>query len=174
MADRTVLFLDIASVTGWCEGEPGGKPTYGTKRLAPVGADTPEVAAGMIVFLGHRLQAFVPRLLVYEAPFMPATMNRNTTRLTFGLSMIAEGVAYRMGVRTIREANLNSIRKGMMGFVPRGKGTDVKRAVTDHVRSLGYDPQDDNAADAILGWLYACSLIDQRAGVETAPLFAGR
>jgi len=174
MASRSVLFLDIATTTGWCEGEPGGKPTHGAQRLAPVGADTPEVAAGMIKWLGGRLQAFVPHLLVYEAPFMPATMNRNTTRLTFGLSMVAEGVAYRMGVRTIREANLNSIRKAMMGFVPRGKGGFVKRAVIDHVRALGYDPQDDNAADAILGWLYACSLIDKRVGVETAPLFAGR
>jgi hypothetical protein len=128
----------------------------------------------MIGFLGGRLQAFRPRVIVYEAPFDPRHMkkiNANTIRIAWGLPAVVEAVAYRMGVTDIREANVNDIRRSMLGGLPQKN--QAKAEVTAFVRALGYAPADDNEADAILGWLYACSIIDSRVSVRTMPLFSG-
>jgi hypothetical protein len=38
-------------------------------------------------------------------------------------------------------------------------------------RRLGWDFRDDNAADALAIWSYACALIDPQTALKTVPLF---
>lgn len=169
-----ILFLDIATTTGWCEGLPGERPVSGKIRLAPEGSKPAAIFGGMLSFLGARLTAFRYRMIVYEKPMDPRHMktNINTARVLLGLPAVVEAVAHQTGHHAIREANVHDVRKHLLGVRP-AKG-DAKRAVTEAVRALGFDPADDNEADAIAGWAYAVSLVDPKAALPTGPLFRAR
>lgn len=161
----SVLFLDLARQTGWCDGVPGERPVSGTTRLAPPDSGSAAVMGGMIQWLGERLKAFRPRAIVYEAPFHG--QNMHTTMIAWGLAGVTEGVGDRMGVYRIEKANLSTIRSRVMG-----NGRAKKWEIIEHVKGLGFDPLDDNEADAILGWLYACSVVDPAAAAAATKLFA--
>lgn len=164
-----VLFLDLATTTGWCEGVPGtgDRPISGTQRLAPAGSPPAAVFGGLLDFLATRLTTFRYRLVVYEAPFDPRHMktNLNTARVLLGLPAIVEAVAYQTGHYAIREAHVNDVRKHLLGFIPRrekgARGAAQKAPVIEALRARGYAPKDDNEADAIAGWIYASDLISK-------------
>lgn len=166
------MFLDLARTTGWCEGVPGERPTSGTIRLAPADASPGHVYAGMIQFLAPRLQSFRYRAICYEAPFDPRHMktNFNTARLLLSLPSIAEGVCILTGHHTIREVSVNDVRSFLLGNRP-AKG-EAKQAIIDRLRGLGYDPKDDNEADAIAGWHFACSILAPATATDITPLLA--
>lgn len=169
-----ILFLDIATTTGWAEGLPGDRPVSGKLRLAPEGSKPAAIFGGMLAFLGARLSAFRYRMIVYEAPMDPRHMktNINTARVLLGLPAVVEAVAHQTGHHAIREANVHDVRKHLLGGRP-AKG-DAKREVIASLRGLGFDPADDNEADAIAGWLYAAAQVDPKAAPPTGPLFRGR
>lgn len=159
----SIMFLDLATQSGFCDGVPGEKPTSGSFRLAPPGSSQAALAGGLIQFLALRWQAFRPSSVIYEAPRDPRHMgnrtNFATARTLIGLCTIAEGVAYRCGIYDVREVDVGTIRKF---FLPSGsptKGKEVKDAVIARCRELGFDPKDDNEADAIAGWFYSCLII---------------
>ncbi len=168
------LVLDLATQLGWAEGIPGEKPAYGTHRLAPEGSEPMAIFGGMIDFLGRRLQAFRYKMVVYEAPLDPRFMgprtNLNTARMLLGLPAIVEGVCYQCGVYNLREASVNDVRDHLLGYRPKKK--EGKAHVMAHLRSLGYEPQDDNAGDALALWLYSASIFDSRVGAKTTRLFS--
>lgn len=175
----SVLFLDIATTLGWCQGVPGGKPASGSLRLAPVGADHDAIHGGMVKWLMERLRSDAPPdVIVYETPIDPRHMGKRTTfktsRVLIGLCGVAEGVANRMGYtgqnRGLFEVEVRDIRKH---FLPPGSprtGSEVKRAVVEQCRVLGFDPADDNEADAIAGWHYASALFVPSTAAATTPL----
>lgn len=181
---KTILFLDIASNTGWCEGVPGEKPVFGSVKLAPEGSDTPAKGAGLFKFLATRMQAFKPNTFVYEAPRDPRQMgnktNAKTLRTLIGLPYVAETAAYLCGVYDIREAEAASIRSFML---PLAKGEkrgrldagQLKRLIFQRVLDLGYSAKNTDEADAIAGWLFACHIVSPHiASAQTTPLFAQR
>ena len=170
----SIIFLDLARTTGWCEGVPGERPTSGTIRLAPSSAAAGEVYGGMIQFLAPRLQSFRYRVVSFEAPFDTRHMktNFNTARLLLGLPAIAEGVCHLTGHHNVREVSVNDVRKYLLGTRP-AKG-EAKKAVIAKLNELGFDPKDDNEADAIAGWLYVCARVEPTKAMEVAPLLAGR
>ncbi|XHE14402.1 hypothetical protein PCC82_06610 [Agrobacterium deltaense] len=177
---KSVFFMDIAKFSGWCEGQVGGNPTFGSMRLAPEGSDSPAVAWGLFKFLGTRFQAFRPNLFVFEAPRDPRHMGKKTSgaaiRTLIGLPMVAEAAAYGAGVWDIREAEAASIRSFILPPRPKGSGRrdsgDLKKDVFEEIKARGFNPKNTDESDAIAGWLYACSIIDQRVGVRTTPLFS--
>lgn len=165
-----VLFLDLASTMGWAEGLPGtGERTAsGTTRLAPAGSPPAAVFGGLLDFLITRLTTFRYRLIVYEAPMDPRHMktNINTARMLIGMPAIVEAVAYQTGHHALREASVNDVRKHLLGYIPRRAKGDAPNAqkapVIAALRERGYEPKDDNEADAIAGWIYACAQIAPR------------
>ena len=182
MRAKTVFFADLARTTGWCEGEIGGRPQFGSVRLAPEGSDSPAVNWGIFKFLATRFQAFRPNLFVYEAPRDPRHMGNKTSRAAIrtliGLPAVAEAAAYGSGVLDIREAEAASIRS--MLLQPRAKGSgkrsegQLKREVFETVKLLGYEVKNMDESDAVAGWLYACSILDSRVGLRVVPLFSGQ
>ncbi len=160
-----ILALDLASRFGWCRGEIGGKPIYGSARFAPEGASNAEICSGAIRQVTQMISTFRPRVVVIEAPMAPSQMAGRTTvkvaRILLGLPFLVEGIAYSLGVYEIREANVQDVRKHFIG-VRTVKGGGAKAVVVDRCRALGDDPQDDNAADAIALWDFACSIYEGR------------
>lgn len=173
---RSIMFLDVATTSGWCEGAPGEKPRHGSIRFAPVGSSPEAVAAGAIKWLGQRLQAFRPNAIVIEAPLDPRHMgkktNMSTAQLLLGLPVVLGGVAYLSGVFDIRHARADDVRMHFLGFRP--KHATAKLDVMDKCKALGFEPQDDNAADAIAGWHFACSIIEPKHAPDVTPLFGKR
>lgn len=78
--------------------------------------------------------------------------NVKTIRMLNGLCFAAGSLAVVQGI-TLREVSVHDVRKHLMGRSPRGEGT--KELVMQAVRERGFQPTDDNEADAIAGWLYA-------------------
>lgn len=173
---RSILFLDVATRSGWCEGTPGEKPQHGSHRFAPEGSSPEAVAAGAIKWLGQRLAAFKPNVIVVEAPLDPRVMGRktniNTAQLLLGLPLVLGGVAHLSGVYDFRSARADDARMHLLGYRP--KRDDAKRVIIDRITALGFTPQDDNAADAICGWLFACSIVEPKVAALSTPLFGDK
>lgn len=170
---KTLLFLDLATKFGWCEGEPGGKPIFGSERFAPEGSGSGAVFGGAFKWTFTRCQAFRPKTIVVEAALDPRHLGSKTTRDTamrlIGLPACIEGAAYLCGVYDVREARADDIRYFLLG--QKVKKAEAKRLVIGKLRDLGYDVSDPDAADALAGWLYACSLIAPETSAGTTPLF---
>ena len=171
--DGSVIFLDLATTTGWCVGVPGEKPISGSIRLGYQGCTPEEKGAALFNFLSPRLMAFRHRMLVFEAPLDPRQMGRTTNAATartlIGLAFMAGSVASLTNPR-YREANVSEVRKFILSGSRPPKG-EAKNAVMKVVRTLGYDFKDDNEADAIAGWLHATAILSPATGHQTAPLF---
>lgn len=160
MSSRSILFIDLATRSGWCEGEPGKKPTFGSLRYAPEGSSSGAVFGGCFKWVAERLQAFKPRHIVFEAALDPRHLGPKTTRDTamrlIGLPAVVEAAAYLCGVWNVTEARADDVRLFIFGR--RLKKAEAKKMVVAKMRSLGYEVTDDDEADAIAGWLYACHL----------------
>jgi hypothetical protein len=174
--ETTILALDIASRVGWCEGPLNGQPLfYGSERLAPEGAGDAAIFAGMLQFLGRRLAAFKPRIIVYEAPLDPRIVKK-TTRATLrrlnGLPAVAEAIAYRMGVYDIREIETGDLKLYWHGKrnLPR---QIVKPMTIRKMRALGYDVNDEDAADAIAVHRYMAAFLDPIYRAEASVISRG-
>lgn len=172
-----VLALDLATTTGWAEGEAGGKVRSGRVRFAPPGSSPAAVFAGAQEWIEARLKAFRPRVIVYEAP-LPATVvhgrtNADTAQLLLGLPAIIEAGAHRSGVYDIRAANVQDVRGYFLGPNRRRlKRHEAKTATLRMCRAMGLEVDDDNEADAVALWFYASGILNPRLHQHHGELFA--
>jgi hypothetical protein len=157
-----ILALDLATRTGWAEGDIGSRPRHGSERFAPAGADRSAVLAGAIRHLQRRFMVFPPAMVVFEAPMAPNIMagrtNANTARTLIGLAGLVEAICQINGIYRVREAKVSDIRRWFVGGNPRGE--IGKKLTIDRLRAMGFDPQDDNAADALALWHYTAAQYD--------------
>lgn len=172
----SILFLDLATQTGWCEGVPGQRPTSGTIRLAGSGGPNAEAYNTLYQFLDDRLRLTRYQMIAIEAPQSPSHMagrtNANTLRRLIGLCEVVEWVAYRHGYfgKRMVEARVDDVRRYLFAGSRPAKG-EAKIAVVSRIKALGYQPADDNEADAIAGWLYASGIVGSKLAKMTTPLF---
>jgi hypothetical protein len=169
----SILFLDLATKSGFADGEPGKKPYFGSMRFAPEGAGSGAIFGGCFKWIAERCQTFKPKTIVYEAPLDPRHVGPKTTRDTamrlIGLPAVVEAAAYLCGVWDVREARADDVRLFLLGMRP--KKDEAKRLVMAKLRALGYDVDGPDAADALAGWLYACSIIAPGVARDTTSLF---
>ena len=160
----TVLFLDIATTTGWASGPASAErpAASGVIRLARGKDVSTAVKFGALLdWLVARLSAERHRMVIFEAPIGPGMdraglTNYSTKYLLTGLCAVAEAACH--CTRTpVAQASAASIRKALLPAKP-GKG-EAKAAVLAEVRRRGFTPTDDNEADAIAGWLHATAEI---------------
>lgn len=174
LPQRMILFLDVATRTGWCAGRPGETPEYGSKRLAPEEAPPVAIVAHSQIFIRELIETFRPNVIIAETPVFAGAMagktNHKTTRLLQCLPWAMAAAAYHENIFDYREKPQASIRKFILGRKPTtGK---AKIEVMHAVRELGFDPQDDNASDAIAGWLFSCAEIaPDIKPAHSTPLF---
>lgn len=144
-----VLFLDIATKTGYCFGEPGQLPRHGVINFGGKGKQDGEIFAAFHLWLNDRMTVDGSGLLAFEAPILGGgRATPATARRLMGLAAIAEMTASERGVRCVEE-HLATIKKSFTG-----SGRADEHAVIAKCRQLGLEPHDDNAADAIAGWFH--------------------
>lgn len=157
----SIVFIDLATRAGICDGEPGKQPRLYSHRWAEEGAPSGAVFAGCWKWTAERCQAFRPRSIVFEAALDPRWLGPKTTRDTamrlIGLPAVMESAAYLCGVYDVREARADDVRYFLLG--KKVKKAEAKNLVIKELRARGYDVTDPDEADALAGWLYACSLI---------------
>lgn len=169
-----ILFLDLGRVTGWASGDPADKfPQSGTITLGKPGASSSDQYGTLLLWLLRQCQGTdAPRMICFEAPIAHLIKNQSgkTKRMLLGYPAIVEAAASASNIREIREAEISDIRRNLLG---RGikRSEDAKSVVMAHIKMLGHKFEDNNAADAISGWLYACTTVDQKAGLRVTPLF---
>lgn len=176
LADKIILALDIATVTGWAEGPISGKPlAFGSVRLAPEGSCAEAIGAGMLDFIGSRMLAFRPSLIVYEAPIDPRHLkktNLETFLMLSGLPMVMGSVAYKLGLYTFRKVDPGDLKQYWHG--KRGLPRQVVKPLTlRKMRALGYDVHGEDAADAIAVHRYFAAYLDPAYRVEAQAGNAG-
>lgn len=155
MAKSGILALDLATRIGWAYVPTvGDEPRSGVKQL-PVGA------RGIGHFLDEAEQWVVsvcevmgPETVVFEAPFVgPAgRANLDTARKLLGLACIAELVCFRKGI-TVYEQHNATVKKWFAGH-----GRADKAAMIAACRKHGWNPSDDNEADALALLAYSMAL----------------
>jgi hypothetical protein len=167
-----VLALDLASVSGWAVGEPGGKPVHGSIRFARPGASHEAIFAGAIKWINSVLNEYEPTIVVWEAPlagFKGGKTTVDVTTILFGLPAVIGAVVYLRGIYDIRKAETRDVRHHFIGSNP--KRARAKPLVMRQCRAMGWAVKDDNEADALATWSYMCSLLDPKLAIAPTPLF---
>jgi hypothetical protein len=168
----SVLALDLASVSGWAVGEPGGKPVHGSNRFARPRASHEAIFAGAVKWINGILNEYEPAMVVWEAPlagFKGGKTTDDVTTILFGLPAVIGAVVYLRGVYDIRKADTRDVRNHFIGSNP--KRAKAKPMVMRQCRAMGWNVADDNEADALATWSYMCSLIEPRLAIAPTPLF---
>ena len=129
-----ILALDIATKTGYSLPDKSG-----TFDLSFAHGDWGAMTGAFIDWLSSMIAEYSPDQIVIEQPFMRGPH----TRLLFGLVQAAHTTAYRHGVPR-KEYTPQAIKKFATGSY-KAKKIEVVEAV----RKLGFNPLEDNEADAI-------------------------
>lgn len=176
---ESVLTFDLATLSGWAAWRPSGEITYGRIRIPP-----PSVGLGkrLCVFegtVGRLLAEYEPKYLAYESAFVKPTDYKHAAsetqiaRLLFSLAAVTELAAYKAGVLVVRHVDARDVRKHFLGRANMTRAAAKAGAMT-RCKQLGWNPADDNEADAlaVLDYARACWRLHD-GQKESAPLFAG-
>jgi hypothetical protein len=175
MSKPLILALDIATRTGWAAGRVGETPVSGSIRFGN-SSDNEDVIFGAALdwastFLQGKCR---PDILMIEALLPPIAKIGNTTaavrdRLA-GLHGVVRAVASLRGISNIRECTVGDVRAHFIGDRKAKRGI-AKAETMRRCARLGWQYRDDNAADALAVWSYACAQIDPATALRTVPLF---
>jgi hypothetical protein len=173
-----VLALDPSTHCGFAhDGATPGKPIMGTKHLPSVdgndndGFDYGSCADHFFDWLWELIDVVQPDLLAYEAP-LPAqvlAMQKKKewiTRMQYGLAWTIEQICRRRNI-ICHERRIDKIKKFWTNDAHANKWAMIKRC-----RTLGWDPKDDNQADAAAIWAMLKTSEEVGFQYATAPLFA--
>jgi len=161
-----VLALDLATLTGVAVGSAGESLDFWTHDLGK-GASEQHRFGRAIVLTSDLIRDHKPDLVAIEA----AVGGQTASQFLTGLVACVRGVCAIRGV-DCETFHIGSIRRHFVGksltvkdFPGMNRGA-AKKAIKDVIiqrcRALGYDPRDDNQADAISLHDYACAIKAQK------------
>ena len=168
-----LLALDIATVSGFAiDGPEDWKPLTGTVRCTADGDDYGRAYVAFERWLTDFIAVHRPDVMAFEAPLIVGgrsgtsrPTNHGTARLLFGLSAVAELVGNRAGLRVF-ECHIQTVRRHFTG-----NGRCQKAEVRARCRTLGWDVQSNDAADAAAIWDFARSVLRPGTAVRSTPMF---
>lgn len=141
-----ILALDIATKTGWAQME-NNAITSGVYEVPFIREDLGRAGTQFSLWLFDRLNLRLCDMLVIEKPFKGP--NADTTYRLFGLAFTAHTIANEAGKRR-HEVSPKTLKK-----FTTDNGNASKKDMIAAVREWGFDPQDDNEADALALLTYA-------------------
>jgi len=146
-----ILALDIATTTGWAILDPRtpDRPYLGTLQLPADPQQVGRAADGMFKFLQerHRMHGGFTDI-VFEAQHVGGKIDINVVQRLVGLGAIVEWVAYCISARCY-VVHIGAWRKHAFGTARLDRKTAKSRAL-EECRRMGFDPQNDNEAEAML------------------------
>lgn len=169
MTTGGLLAIDAATRFGYAFSMPGDPPCsmeHGSVQL-PSKEGEGAVFAAYDAWLKGALARWQPRLVIYEAPFL----DQHKTSIQTATRLIGLGV---LTVKCCHEAQVYRVEKVENGTIKRfitGHGHAEKIQVIEAVKKYGFNPEDDNAADAIAIFLYAEARHAPHVTRSAGPLF---
>lgn len=164
-----LLSLDLSTHTGWAFGSVGENPRYGVWELGSDG-NHGRYFSSLANSLQNAFDVMKPDLVVFEAPLPPAApksiaSSEKTVRVLIGLAAVTEMICHEWAIRC-EEASCRDARQLVMGKQP----VPAKEGVIAWCRMMGWPPQDDNAADALVLWEYRHLLEKKRCLIQKSRL----
>lgn len=166
-----ILALDLSLTTGVAYGGVRDTtPEFGRWRLNGGIARMGEAWVDLQNKMDDFCAIVRPSLVVYALPY--AKM-QTTARLGLGFAAHAESACYRLDI-DVREIPEGTARKAVLGrghFAQRDddkkiiKGSarrEAKKASVEWCENKGWAVRDDNEADALVVWTYACRFVLSR------------
>ena len=175
MSRHGILSLDLATRLGWAYGDARkGHPVSGWHQLPKTGEELGPFAAAYDQWLTEMLAEALPGLVVFEEP-IPPTAGRSTMtticKLT-GLCWHTEYVCQQRGI-DVRKVHGGTWKSHFVGGKQKVSKAIKPYPVTVRCHQLGWTAvSDDNEADALGLWSYACSVVAPGAALRLTPLFA--
>lgn len=156
------LVFDLATNVGWCVGNPGGEPKYGSHHLKAKNADhVGSYAVDFDTFAGGLITKHRPTHVGFCATILPTTrriggrivaakFTPSTIRKLNGLAWHAEFLAEKFELQAFEmyEAQAKKF------FTGAGNATDPD--IIAQCQAYGFDPHNADEADAIMSWAFAC------------------
>ena len=166
-----IAALDLATKTGVAVGPLGGQPELWTLDLKSKGeAKFHATRLMQIQGLAHRLISEQGvGFIAIEKPFVASHNNWETTLLTIGLTANVLSWAARKGIQ-VDIIPAQTVAKHFTGS-GKMKRDEKKAAILAECRARGWDPKDDNQADAAALWELACSRLSHTHAAATGPIF---
>lgn len=148
-----ILALDLATVTGWAVGLPGGIPTIGSIALPAASVSgRGRLFATFEDWLWDQIEVHQPVFIARESPMPPkAQSGFDAALIAFGLSSSVEQVCFRASIPQ-RGVTVWDVRQHFVG--KRGAG---KPEVQARCKMLNWRFTDDNSSDAAAVWSWACA-----------------
>lgn len=175
-----IFALDLATRTGWARGRVGQQPTWGSIRFGKDNDTNNAVFGKAMKWLAEVLQPEPrPDTVILEALLPPTAKiptgktSRAAIERLAGLTAIARGVCYLRNIGEISEAKVVDIRAHFIGDRAT-KRPEAKRLTIERCHRLGWLCSDDNQADALALWSFACALVDPQSAMNVVPLFNKR
>jgi hypothetical protein len=192
-----VLAIDIATVTGICEGRAGEVPIFYTQRFGRPGDEHEDVFEQGLTWIAERLQISNPDAVFVEAPVNPAafmgkydeekgrvamTTNPDTTiRLMCLWGIIAAGVKTKSthlvsaGKPPIlyRRVHVGTARKLFIG-AGNLKGPEAKRRGFEMCKALGWSPSNRDESDAACVWNFGVAQVAPRLAPIITPMMQAK
>lgn len=150
-----LLALDLALKTGWAAGNPCGPVVYGSFKLR--GTHDPNRFLELVREVGALIDAHRVTEMVAEAPFIGKF--RSTAMSLYGYRAAAMIACANKKVKVADLVEPAKIRKHFIGAGGL-KRADAKAGVIDKCRWRGWNPANDDEADALALWDYRCALLD--------------
>jgi Holliday junction resolvasome RuvABC endonuclease subunit len=168
-----VLALDLSSVTGTAYGHvTDNAPSFGTWHLPLIGGEGARYAA-FENEMAAIMDALSPSRVILEAPLSFGALLGVSTMRVMCQQLTLRGIAYAEAWRAsvpIEEVSSDIVRQAILGQARFSKGT-VKGVVVRYCRGIGLKVPDDNAADAVMTWLWYVGQLRGSRRVA-GPLFA--
>jgi hypothetical protein len=162
-AEMMALGLDLSVETGFCFGTKASTPHYAVWSLP--GFDDRNIFRSMGSIMTS-VKAVVAENKVWrvaiEAPLALGGRSAHTQRVLTMLAGAAAAGAVEGGAGWIRMPAPNTWRKAVLGcgFPKNTQGKSIaKQAALDYCRLNGWQPEDDNAADALCIWWWAVTQV---------------
>jgi hypothetical protein len=170
-----IVGLDIATRCGWARGRLGETPTSGSIRFGNASSDASVIFGAALDWASRFLQPLPRPDVVMIEDLLPMDAMRGHTQRAVrdrlaGLHGVLRGVAQLRGIGRIEVASVGDVRQHFIGQ-RNAKSAVAKAETMRRCARLGWEHRDDNAADALACWSYACALIDPATALRLTPLF---
>lgn len=178
-----VLSFDLATRTGWAMGEPGrAVPMSGAVTLQKPKDDFGTMEQNIGALFVRLFSERTPSIVVWETPMTPEGWYRicqQQGRMQNGASLIIQNVLAGIlrrecgrkevpFVEVARQTVLNHYTgHARWGGREQGKAAVLRRAAI--VKHMPFGSKDDDKADAIAGWSWACTKYGGAVPAELIP-----